>query len=78
MLLLFGGSDRLHFEFEEKFASRYADRLSTLSNRYHIHVIPQANHVYTFDVWQREVVDRASDWLDARFPIRTGPSLATV
>ena len=28
--------------------------------------------------WQREVVDRASDWLDARFPIRTAPSLATV
>ena len=78
MLLLFGGSDRLHFEFEEKFATRYAERLARLSSRCQVHVVPQANHVYTFDAWQREVVDRAAAWLDAGFARRTAPGLATV
>lgn len=69
MLLIFGGSDRLHFEFVEKFATRYPDRLTDSSSSYQMHVIPQANHVYTFDAWQEELLQVACGWLTKHFPV---------
>ncbi len=67
MLLVFGGSDRLHFEFEEKFVARYRDRLAPAATRFTVHVIPQANHVLSFEGWQRDLVAVSTDWLRQRF-----------
>ena len=68
MLLVFGGSDRLHWEFEEKFVARYRDRLSTLPAAYDVHVIERANHVLSFEEWQREMLDVSRAWLVKHFP----------
>jgi len=35
-----------------------------------IAVVPEANHVFTLDAWQADMLGRASAWLDRRFPAR--------
>jgi pimeloyl-ACP methyl ester carboxylesterase len=72
MLLIFGGSDRLQFEFEEKFVSRYRERLAALPPFYKVHVVPAANHVLSASEWQREMLDVSRTWLQSHF----APSLA--
>jgi hypothetical protein len=68
MLLVFGGSDRLQWEFEEKFIARHSARLSEApQGAYQVHVIEQANHVLSFDHWQREMLDVSTRWLEAHF-----------
>jgi uncharacterized protein len=67
MLLIFGGSDRLHWEFEEKFVARHGEKLAALPQVYDVHVIPRANHVLSFQEWQQEMVDVSRRWLIANF-----------
>lgn len=68
MLLVFGGSDRLQWEYEEKFAARYTERLKALPPVSDVHVIKQANHVLSLDEWQREMLEVTTSWLRRRFP----------
>jgi uncharacterized protein len=68
MLLVFGGSDRLQFEFEEKFISRYRARLSSLPPKYDVHVVKDANHVLSFNEWQIEMLGVSEKWLRDNFP----------
>lgn len=67
MLLVFGGSDRLHWEFQEKFVQRHGERLRALPPVYDVHVIENANHVLSFTPWQTELVDTSARWLRASF-----------
>jgi uncharacterized protein len=72
MLLVFGGSDRLQWEFEEKFVARHRDRLASLPPIWDVHVVPQANHVLSASGWQREMLDVSRAWLQRYF----APSVA--
>lgn len=67
MLLVFGASDRLHFEFEEKFVARHRERLAALPDAYTLHTIPHANHVLSFREWQQAMIDATAQWLQAHF-----------
>lgn len=67
ILLVFGSADRLFWEYEEKFAARYKDRLASLPLYYQVHTIPQANHVLSFEPWQQEMLDVAQAWLERWF-----------
>lgn len=69
MLLIFGGSDRLGWEFEEKFVARYTERLAPLQNAYAAHIIAQANHVLSFREWQDEMVALSRAWLKQHFAL---------
>jgi pimeloyl-ACP methyl ester carboxylesterase len=66
MLLIFGGSDRLRWEFEEKFVARHRERLE-VSAPYELHVIEDANHVLSFAEWQREMLEVSSRWVEKHF-----------
>lgn len=68
MLLVFGGSDRLRWDFEEKFVARYRDRLAHTPDGYEVHIIEHANHVFTFTEWQREMLEQSERWLSRHFP----------
>jgi pimeloyl-ACP methyl ester carboxylesterase len=68
MLLIFGGSDRLRWDFEEKFVARHQARLQDLEGRYDVHVIEHANHVLSFKPWQAEMLAVSQDWLRRHFP----------
>ena len=69
MLLIFGGSDRLGWEFDEKFVSRYAERLAPLQHAYAVHTIAQANHVLSFREWQDEMVSLSRAWLKRHYSL---------
>lgn len=73
MLLVYGGSDRLRFEFEEKFLARHRERLASLPHTYEMHEIASANHVLTLRIWQDEMIDIATRWLRERFPADAEP-----
>lgn len=66
ILLIFGGSDRLQWEFEEKFVARHRSRLASLPG-YDVHVVPHANHVLSAIEWQREMLDVSREWLQRHF-----------
>ena len=67
MLLVFGGSDRLHFEYQEKFLARHRERLKSLPDLVEVHVIEAANHVLSLAEWQRELLDVSDRWLRRHF-----------
>jgi len=67
MLLIFGGTDRLGFEFEEKFVARHRQRLQPLACGYQAHTIEYANHVLSFGEWQDEMIEVSAAWLDRHF-----------
>jgi uncharacterized protein len=74
MLLVFGGGDRLHFEYEEKFVSRHRERLAALPTLADVHVIESANHVLSLREWQQEMLDRAALWLLTHFSSDVTPA----
>jgi alpha-beta hydrolase superfamily lysophospholipase len=67
MLLVFGGSDRLHYEYQEKFLARHSEQLKSLPELAEVHVIASANHVLSFTEWQRELLDVSERWLKTNF-----------
>ena len=66
-LLIFSGRDRLFWEFEEKFADFHSERLREASNSYQLHVVKEANHIFSFREWEQEMLDITSRWLEANF-----------
>lgn len=71
ILMIFGASDRLLWEYEEKFVARHKDRLERNLGMHEVHTIAQANHVLSFEPWQREMIEVSTDWLRRRFPVST-------
>lgn len=67
MLLVFGGSDRLQFEFDEKFVSRHQARIAGFPAGYRVHVVKDANHVLSFTPWQDEMLGVSEHWLQEHF-----------
>jgi uncharacterized protein len=67
MLLVFGGSDRLHWEYEEKFVSRHREQLAALPPLVDVHVVDLANHVLSLREWQDEMLSVSTRWLKRHF-----------
>jgi uncharacterized protein len=67
LMLIFGGSDRLNWEFQEKFVSRHSERLKKEKDMYDVHIIPNANHILSLRKWEKEMLDVARNWLGRRF-----------
>lgn len=67
LLLIFSGADRLAWEFEEKFAQPYADRLRDLEAGYECHTIPDANHILSDPAWRIRMQDLSDTWLARHF-----------
>lgn len=67
LLLIFGGSDRLRWEFEEKFQARHKERLESRPQAFEVHTIEAANHVLSFEPWQREMLDVSTSWFHRWF-----------
>ncbi|MEZ5287559.1 MAG: hypothetical protein R2712_22705 [Vicinamibacterales bacterium] len=67
MLLIFGGSDRLQFEYEEKFVARHRERLQRMPPLVDVHVIDAANHVLSLREWQEEMLRVSEQWVRRHF-----------
>jgi len=68
MLLIFSGADRLYWEFEEKFMSRYHDDVAPFNSKLTIHIVKDANHIFSFSKWQDEMLNTSCAWLAKQYP----------
>lgn len=62
-LHVFSGSDRLAFEFQEKFVDRHTQRLAAVQAHYEVHTIDKANHILAHPAWFSEMLDITGRWL---------------
>ena len=67
MLLVFGGADRLHYEYEEKFVARHREKLVDAAELVDVQVVAQANHVLSLREWQRPLLDHTARWVSTHF-----------
>lgn len=73
ILLIFGGQDRLRWEFQEKFVDRHGEALSRLPQTFQVHSVEGANHVLSLWEWQREMLDVSTRWLQRHFAVGFTP-----
>ncbi|MEQ1795837.1 MAG: hypothetical protein ABL970_16770 [Nitrospira sp.] len=75
--LVFAEMDRLYWEFEKKFVERNRAELELYASRYEIHMTKQANHIFSFREWEKDMLDQCSGWLH-RFEIdRAGMGMSS-
>lgn len=67
VLLVFGQADREYWDYEEEFASKYAQELEKVSQYYEVHLIQNANHVFSFREWEHEMLLHVRHWLTTNF-----------
>jgi len=67
ILLLFSETDRLYWEFEEKYLSRYSEEFKKISDNIDIKITKDANHIYSFKEWQKEMLDDSCRWLEKQY-----------
>jgi fermentation-respiration switch protein FrsA (DUF1100 family) len=75
ILLLFSEVDRLYWEFEEKYLQKEA-KPPGYDAVVETRVLAGANHVLTFDAWQRQMLEHAGDWLARRLPAARAAGVA--
>lgn len=63
MLHVFSGTDRLAWEFDEKFAHKYQPQLEQYSSLLEIHTIDKANHILGHPEWFNQMLDISGQWL---------------
>jgi uncharacterized protein len=76
VLLVFAESDRLFWDFEEKFLRRHGPSLEPHAPWYRVHVTPQANHIFSSLQWQEDLFEQCRGWLEER-AARMGQRAAT-
>jgi alpha/beta superfamily hydrolase len=67
MLLLFSEMDRLWWEFDEKFLGAHRAAIEAHRDRVEIGIVPGANHVFTLEEWQDDVLQRGRVWMQRHF-----------
>lgn len=63
MLLIFSGSDRLTWEYNEKFATPNKDQLDAINGGFEVHVVDEANHIFSYKSWYEEMMKLSLQWL---------------
>ena len=68
MILFFAGADRLRYQFSENFEGHHEARIRDYKHLYEVHLIPDANHVFSDPDWVAELLRVAERWLITRYP----------
>ena len=64
---IFGGSDRLHWEFEEEFLSQYREAVAEHEEFFELNVTDGANHIFAWREWEEELLSLSFTWLNRWF-----------
>jgi len=65
---IFSGSDRLDWEYEEKFVSLYKNKLNQYEGEaLSVCTIDDANHILSLPKWQNEMIEISTSWLSKNF-----------
>jgi alpha-beta hydrolase superfamily lysophospholipase len=67
VLLLFGGADRLYWEYQEKVAEPWASSLRGAPSQATLVLVPNANHILGDPAWVARGRELTAEWLDAHF-----------
>lgn len=67
VLLVFGEADRLHSIYQERFAQPFRSELSGFGDRVEVHVVENANHVFSLPEWEGEMRRHLDAWLRRRY-----------
>lgn len=62
--LIFAGTDRLLYKFQEKFLGRHRETMARHAALFQMHVTPQANHIFSDAAWQDDMLDQCTRWLE--------------
>lgn len=63
IMLIFSETDRLYWEFEEKYLNNYNSEYTSISKNVTLEVVSEANHIFTFKEWQQEMLALSEGWL---------------
>lgn len=67
IIFIFSGSDRLDWEYEEKFVQWNKDKLKQYDAHFETAIIPDANHILSLPEWQEQMMDLSEHWLKKHF-----------
>jgi uncharacterized protein len=65
ILLVFGESDKLLWDFQEKYLVRYRSGYENFKSNIDFRIIPNANHIMSFHEWTLEMIEITKDWLNS-------------
>jgi uncharacterized protein len=68
VLLVFGESDKLLWDYQEKYLTRHRSSLIDIRHNIEMRVIPKANHILSFREWTEDMLTVSEEWL-TRFAI---------
>lgn len=61
--LVFSGADRLYWEFQEKYLKVFNNEFEKFNKNVNIKTIEGANHIFSFKIWQDEMLTILNDWI---------------
>ena len=64
VLFIFSESDRLFWEYEEKFVRRYPENEQGERSLLTVKVTKEANHIFSFSEWQEDMISVTTFWMD--------------
>jgi hypothetical protein len=67
--LIFSETDRLFWEFQEKYLNNYPSDYESLKKNVSVEVIKEANHIFSFQKWQNEMLNLSVAWLRDQYKI---------
>jgi len=67
LLLIFSEKDRLYWEFDEKFNRPYRSRIEAYRNLVEVHITKDANHIFSSQESQEEMMREATSWLETHY-----------
>jgi hypothetical protein len=65
--MIFSESDRLYWEFEEKYLNVYQNTIRPYSANFEIKLVKDANHVFSFKEWQNDMLNLSVSWIRKNF-----------
>ena len=67
VLLIFSESDRLFWEFEEKYLNVYKQEFEKYKKNFELHITKDANHIFSLKEWQEDMINKSCSWLEDNF-----------
>ena len=67
LLLIFSEADRLYSIYQERFAQPYNAMLEQYRGNLEVHLVRDANHIFSFLEWQSDLLQQASFWLNRNY-----------
>lgn len=74
MFLIFGETDRLYWDFDEKFYQRRKHEIERFRNRLEIHLVKEARHIFEMRDQQEDLLRTVVSWIQREYdhgPART-------